>query len=287
MTTSVFEPLPPAVEEPLAKRRQEVIQRPGGELALRVRDTALDRWSSVKIGRFARSATGRSSQALLSELHDSQVGETGIVVCNGPSINKTKLDLVEGHPYLLMNRGYLLNERLPGTPAALCVSADLVVEQYGDEIAAVGAPLMLSTDHLPLTERRERVAFVHPHRDWRFASEIGSSLHLGYTVTYWALQMAFHLGWTKTLIIGMDHRYDQTGDPTKAVRTEGADTNHFDPNYFQHGAEWLLPALDMNDHSYRLARAAYETHGREVVDCSVDGACRVFRRSSLEDELAE
>jgi hypothetical protein len=184
-----------------------------------------------------------------------------------------------------MNRGYLLADRLSATPAALCVGADLVLEQYGDEIADTDAPLLLPYGQRELISRRERVAFVKRHRKWEFASTIGSSLHMGYTVTFWALQMGFHLGWDTCLIVGMDHRYDQTGDPTVAVKTQGRDQNHFDPNYFEHGAKWLLPALEMNEYSYQLVRAAYESHGRRVVDCTVDGACQVFERDSLENHL--
>jgi hypothetical protein len=286
MTDSVFEPRLPGVDEPPALRRQRVASRPGGHAALAVRDTLMKRQNARQIKQFERSDIGQQSQRILDTLHDSQSGQTGFIVCNGPSLNKTNLALVEGHPYLLMNRGYLLADRLPGLPAALCVSADLVLEQYGSQIAAIEAPLLLAAHHQATIERRADVAFVEKQREWLFASRIGSSLHMGYTVTFWALQMAFHLGWDKCIIIGMDHRYDQTGDPTVAVRTKGADANHFDPNYFQHGASWLLPDLAMNEYSYQLARAAYEAHGREVVDCSVDGACRVFRRSTVEDELA-
>lgn len=287
MSSSVFEPVPEHFQEPLALRRQRALAYPGGATALAARAAVLDRTSHLRTRRFAQSPVGVRSSRILDGLHNSQKGATGVVVCNGPSINQTDLELVGQLPYILMNRGYLLGKRLAGNPAALCVSADLVLEQYGDEIAAMDAPLLLDARQQHLIERRDGVAFVERERQWRFASRIGSSLHMGYTVTYWALQLAFHLGWDRCLIVGMDHKYDQTGDPTVTVKTEGADRNHFDPNYFEHGSRWLLPALEMNEYSYRLVRAAYESHGREVIDCTVGGACRVFERRSLSDLVAD
>jgi len=189
-------------------------------------------------------------------------------------------------PYILMNRGYLLADRLSSPPVALCVSAELVLEQYGDEIAGIDTTLILSADHRNYIRRKDRVAYTATNLRWRFATKIGSSLFPGYTVTFLALQLAYHLGWTKVLIIGMDHRYSQDGDPRVIATTQGNDPNHFDPNYFGDGSKWQLPALRLNDYSYKLARAVFEAAGRSAVDCTSNGACEVFTKGDFAVELA-
>lgn len=272
--------------EPMAARREAILSKPGGASALAIRRGGLRLIEGMSEKLYANSPTGRSSRDLLLSLKDSQTGATGVILCNGPSLNQTELEAIGDAPTILMNRGYLLWNRLPAPPTLLCISADLVIEQYEPEISALDVPLILSKKHLRYTARRDKSAFLQPSRNWGFATEIGLQLHLGYTVTYWALQMAYHLGWSKAIIVGMDHRYDQTGDPTKEVTTRGNDANHFDPNYFQDGARWLLPALEMNEYSYRLANSAFRADNREIVDCTVNGACHIFRRSDLRTELS-
>lgn len=278
---------PPAgLRQPITPRRQKFYDLPLGSQAAAVRDRFKNMRRKREIREFADSPDGQRSLEIFDGLYNQQRAEVGVIVCNGPSLNKTDLSLLADVPYILMNRGYLLADRLPSPPVALCVSAKLVLEQYGSEIAELDTNLFLSAEHRHFIEREDRVAYTALDLRWLFATRIGSSLFPGYTVTYLAQQLAYHFGWEKTVIIGMDHRYSQDGDPRVVATTQGSDPNHFDPNYFGHGSKWQLPALQMNDYSYKLARAAYESAGRSIVDCTVDGACEVFAKGDLAVELA-
>lgn len=271
---------------PITPRRQKFYNLPLGRQVGAVRDRAKNMRANRRIDAFANSPDGKRSLEVFDELYNHQKGEVGVIVCNGPSLNQTDLSLLSGVPYILMNRGYLLAERLPSQPIALCVSAELVLEQYGAEIAQLDTTLILSAEHRHHIERKERVAYTSLDLRWGFATRIGSSLYPGYTVTFLALQLAYHLGWSKALIVGMDHRYSQGGDPRVIATTQGSDPNHFDPNYFGHGSKWKWPALHLNDYSYKLSRAAFEATGRTVVDCTVNGACEVFTKGDFARELA-
>ncbi|SRX80630.1 hypothetical protein [Mycolicibacterium parafortuitum] len=277
--------IPPAeLTAPITPRRQKFYRYPLGARVAAVRDGIQSMRSRRYIAAFAASADGRRSLQIFNALYDQQHGQTGVIVCNGPSLNKTDLSPLANVPYILMNRGYLLADRLPAPPIALCVSAPLVLEQYGNEIAGLETNLFLSAEHRQHMARTDRVAYTAMDLRWQFATRIGSSLFPGYTVTFLALQLAYHFGWTKVLIIGMDHRYSEGGNPRVIATTQGSDPNHFDPNYFGHGSKWAWPALQMNDHSYKLARHAYESVGRRVIDCTVDGACDVFTKGDFAKE---
>ena len=43
--------------------------------------------------------------------------------------------------------------------------------------------------------------------------------------------------------------------------------------------------LIKSEHFYRIARDNFERNGREIVDCTVDGACYVFNKRKLRDVL--
>ncbi len=277
--------IPPAdLTAPITPRRQKFYEYPLGVQVAAVRDGIQSARRKRHVATFAASADGQRSLQIFNDLYEQQHGQTGVIVCNGPSLNKTDLSPLADVPYILMNRGYLLADRLPSSPIALCVSARLVLEQYGSEIAGLDTNLFLSAEHKQHMARTDRVAYTALDLRWQFATRIGSSLFPGYTVTFLALQLAYHFGWTKVLIIGMDHRYSEGGNPRVIATTQGSDPNHFDPNYFGHGSKWAWPALQMNDHSYRLARHAYESDGRRIIDCTVNGACEVFEKGEFATE---
>jgi hypothetical protein len=108
----------------------------------------------------------------------------------------------------------------------------------------------------------------------------------GATVTYVAMQLAYFMGFREVLLIGVDHRFATPGPAHALVTSQGADPNHFDPDYFGKGFRWQLPDLETSEIAYRLARHAFERDGRRIVDCTVDGALQVFPKADLAASLA-
>ncbi|MBM7751588.1 hypothetical protein JOE53_000308 [Microbacterium laevaniformans] len=170
-------------------------------------------------------------------------------------------------------------------PSLICAHDPDVLKHFGAELAALPVPLMVSRDAADLFDRRENVAFLRYQLRWRFAKHLGLSSHHGYTAMFWALQGAYLLGWQKAVIIGMDHNHSSAGAPSAYETTGQVDTNHFDPRYFPQGLSLRNPVLRGNEYSYALARAAWDRAGRDVVDCTIDGKCDIFRKSELAIEL--
>ena len=119
----------------------------------------------------------------------------------------------------------------------------------------------------------------------RFSTDLSRGMHEGWTVTYAALQVAWHLGFSQVILVGLDHRYTYAGRPNEARVLEGADPNHFDPRYFGGGQTWDNPDLARSEESYRIARAQFESAGRSIVDATPGGACPVFERADFHDLL--
>ncbi|MEJ2125840.1 MAG: hypothetical protein P8Y47_13870 [Alphaproteobacteria bacterium] len=87
------------------------------------------------------------------------------------------------------------------------------------------------------------------------------------------------MGFKEVVIIGMDHHYEYSGAPNEAHFLEGADTNHFSPDYFGGGQTWDNPDLAHSKESYRIARAEFEKDGRRIIDATLDGACTIFEKA--------
>src|SRR3989304_2973132 len=65
-----------------------------------------------------------------------------------------------------------------------------------------------------------------------FSKDITQGIHEGGTVTYVCLQLAYMMGFSTVLLVGVDHRYEYQGMPNEQQMAVGPDPNHFSPDYF-------------------------------------------------------
>ncbi|MGE5072889.1 MAG: hypothetical protein ACM3MF_05615, partial [Anaerolineae bacterium] len=112
-----------------------------------------------------------------------------------------------------------------------------------------------------------------------FATDARGRLWEGATVTYVALQLAYHMGFRQVILIGVDHSFTSKGKANQTVVSEGDDPNHFSAGYFGKGFRWQLPDLDTSEVGYRMAREAFEKDGREVLDATIGGRLTVFKKA--------
>jgi hypothetical protein len=84
------------------------------------------------------------------------------------------------------------------------------------------------------------------------------------------------MGFEQVILIGVDHNYSTKGKPNTTVVSQGDDPNHFNAGYFGKGFRWQLPDLEASERGYRMARAAYEQAGRQVLDATIGGKLTVF-----------
>ena len=234
----------------------------------------------------------RESILKLKELKDIHKGERAFIIGNGPSLRQTDLSKLRDEFTFGMNRIYLLFPELGFHTTYFVSINDLVIEQFKDEILAQPMPKFLAwrshrhfLNQLSITNYGFSnlqsplsppiflySSYTGPH----FSRDVRGRVWEGATVTNVALQLAFHMGFEKVILIGVDHNFASKGDANKTVVSQGDDLNHFAPNYFGKGAKWQLPDLDTSEVGYTLAREAYHQAGREVVDATVGGKLTIF-----------
>ena len=223
----------------------------------------------------------RESIMRLAELKDIHKGRRAFIIGNGPSLKQTDLSKLKNEVAFAMNRFYLAFSELGFRTSYICVTNDLVVEQFADDLAALPIPKFIAwrshrhfKQNMPL---RDIPTFVYTsYTGPRFAIDARGRVWEGATVTNLALQLAFHMGIEKAILIGVDHNFASKGDANKTVVSEGDDQNHFMPNYFGKGVKWQLPDLDTSEIGYTFAREAYRKAGREVIDATVGGKLTIF-----------
>ena len=85
------------------------------------------------------------------------------------------------------------------------------------------------------------------------------------------------MGFKEVILVGLDHNFVEKGRPNKTeVRAADVDESHCHPDYFTKGVKWQLPDLLRSEKAYSIAREAFESDGRRILDATVGGKCEIF-----------
>lgn len=213
----------------------------------------------------------------LRKFHNRYQGERCFIIGNGPSLNRTDLSRLKNEYTFGMNRIFLLFEEIGFSTSFFVSMNDLVIEQSAEDIQKLEIPKFVSWRSRKWLKPQKDLYFIHAtYAGPKFARAATGRLWEGATVTYVSLQLAYFFGFSKVVLIGVDHNFTTKGKPNATITSEGDDPNHFHPKYFGKGFRWQLPDLETSEVAYAMARNAYEKTGRLVVDATVGGKLTIF-----------
>lgn len=240
-------------------------------------------WSS-------KTGLAEENRNRLGRLRDRHRGERCFIMANGPSLAKVDHAKLKGETTFGLNRIYLMADLMRVPPTYYVCINELILDQFHHEIAQLTMPKFVNWNRRGyFIDTRQNAYFLRVRLGLRdaFWPNIKDPISSGGTVTYAALQIAYYMGFGQVIIVGLDHSYQTRGTPNRTtVRGAEQDLDHFDPDYFPKGTKWQPPDLLRSELAYALARQAYESASRQVVDATLGGKCDVFERSNL-DELFE
>lgn len=227
------------------------------------------------------------SRSRLDRCRDRYAGKKAVILCNGPSLLETDFDLLQRSGVFTfgLNKINLIFGKANVRPNAIVAVNPYVIEQNADFYNSTPIPLYLDRQATRLVSRRPNITYLHSIGIRKFARNCRISINQGGTVTFAALQLAYHFGFEHVALVGCDHRFTQTGPANLVSVASGRDENHFDPDYFQSGAKWQFPDLVQSEISYLLAREAYEAMDRKIVNCTAGGELEIFQRQTLSSFL--
>jgi hypothetical protein len=253
---------------------KQFLDRVGLSLLGEKRYRAATRWIERQEPRY------RASMRRLRQYHNIHHGKRCFVLGNGPSLKQTDLSLLEGEFSFATNRIYLGFDKSPFRPSYYVCCNELVVEQCAREIAQLAMPKFIAWHNRDLIEFTRDMVFLWTRsglRSW-FFTDLTEGCWEGSTVTMACLQLAYYMGFSEVVMVGVDHSYQFEGRPHEQVTSQGDDPNHFSSNYFGRGFRWHLPDLQGSELSYRVAKHMFELDGRRVVDATIGGILQVFEK---------
>ncbi len=216
-------------------------------------------------------------------MQDKHDGDTCVIIGNGPSLDDTPLEeLGEKYPTFGANKIYLY----PFTPNYyFCVDRDMIHDcvpwllkhpEYDPD--SVFLP-----KYVPFSGRVGLNVVIQGG----FSLNPMKKVHLGGTVTFVEMQIAYLMGFDTVLLVGCDHKYPKTGHdgkPGSKFIASGKDPDHFGDEYFEPGKMYNRPELDnIAKYSYPTAKMAFEKRGGGIINLTIDTALDVFEKGELEE----
>lgn len=214
----------------------------------------------------------------LSDFYNIHKGETCIILGNGPSLKHFDWGEARAReaPIFGTNRIYLSGHE----PDYYVAVNDLVVQQFAEEIEKLQChkfiPSRLKSWFDFSNNITPTITWINTEERRPIFKKCPGEMWEGFTVTYVALQIAFQMGFTEVILFGVDHYFQQQGQPNLEVMSQGEDPDHFDPNYFGKGTKWNLPDLEKSEIAYSLAKLEYERAGRSIVNASHRTRLKIF-----------
>ncbi len=208
---------------------------------------------------------------MLRIFKDIHAGETCVNLGNGPSLVDAPRALLERYPSFGANKIFLLAE-MPGwagfTPTYYTIIDALMADDCTRRLRDYSVEAMF-------IRRGEQVKGAHQINTVvaaGFSKDINAKVVMGGTVTYANLQIAYYMGFTTALLVGVDHSYGKYGkyEPGAAFMAEGHDNAHFHPDYFSDGHIYNAPELTGTERMYRLARQVWQGDDRRIYNLTPD-----------------
>ena len=207
-------------------------------------------------------------------MKNKHVGETCIIIGNGPSLNDIPIDFLQSYPSFGTNKIFLLENFEPTyyvsvNPAMI----NDILKNHAKKLNKLSCPKFIR--HSYADKVKDSIP-LNSAGYWVFSKNPLNFIFEGYTVTYVCMQLAFWMGFKNVLLLGVDHYFKTKGNPNEEVIHSGVDVNHFNEHYIHEGEAWNLPDLDSSERAYQMARRAYNKDGRQIYNLTTKTALDIF-----------
>ncbi|WP_243544290.1 hypothetical protein [Pseudodesulfovibrio tunisiensis] len=261
------------------------------ELAIRHfrRGTGKRRFADLPVGmpdNAPEQVRGRMTS--LPELGGCLAGERIFIIGNGPSLLRTDLTRLRNEYTIGLNRIYLNYENMGFQPTFLCAVNDHVLRQFGPDFDELDSIKLLSAGGRAFVRNGWNTFLLEYGDPLIFYRDISRHVWAsGWTVTFNAMQLAFHLGCSEVVLVGVDHNFTHSGPANALEISQGADVNHFHPDYFGKGVAWQYPDLEKSEFCYAMAGRVFESVGRRIVDATIGGKLTIFTKADYDALVGE
>lgn len=232
----------------------------------------------------------------LAALKGTAKGRRAFILGNGPSLQNMEMYLLKDEITIASNGAYKAFGAWGFTSDYLLFEDIEQTEIRGRDIHKIEGPLKLAAIYNAHAIARpwKNLLFMNARLAdetyWtdpgiQFSRDFSHAVYLGSTVTYIALQLAYHLGCNPVYLIGVDIDYGLLAErfpPGKILVTQEnidlVNKAHFTKDYYRVGDVIGMPNVELQNKAFGVARTAFEDVGRQVFNAGIGGRLDVFDR---------
>jgi len=246
----------------------------------------------------------KGHQSRLAALRNKYRNRPCTIICNGPSLATVDPGIIRKTVSIGCNGVYKRFEDW-GFSTDFLVFED--VEQFelrAPEICQLQGPQKMAAlyNAYALPSRKGWLFFNAPRCSangyyWseldiypQFSEDFASVVHLGNTVTYIMLQLAFHLGCNPVYIVGLDHNYGKLPALFPPGKIKVTEENyplvrecHFEPSYYKIGDVIGVPWVEKQELAYAKAVEVFASHSRKLINVSNTTKLHLVKKIELTD----
>lgn len=220
----------------------------------------------------------------LKRFYNVHKNEDLILICNGPSLNNINFQIFNNQIIMGLNKIFLGFDKFNFYPRYYLATNKKVIKSSLAAINDLNCLKFTPTHSQDILKNGPLNYFLNISKKENFSLDITKGVNEGYTVTYVGLQLAYFMGFSKVVLIGLDHRYSFQGEPNQESFLKGDDPNHFDSSYFKNQS-WDNPDLENSERYFKIANEVFKKDNREIIDATVNGDCHIFPKMKLEEVL--
>lgn len=237
-------------------------------------------------------------QADLSSLRDKHKGERCFIIANGPSLKDIDMSLLKDE-YTIGCNGIFNSFEKWGYHTTYYLTEDQEqTELRGKEISKLKGSIKfaglhnahafdifndITFFHVPLRVNSEY--YFENNLFAQFSKDFASVAHIGGTVTYLMIQLAYHLGFKEVCLIGLDHNYGKLPELFPPGKIEVTKENlhliqecHYDKDYYKIGDVMGVPWVKRQEEAYMSAKKSYDEEDRVIYNASSFTKLDVFEK---------
>jgi len=229
-----------------------------------------------------------------SEFYGRHAAQRCFILGNGPSLNKIDVGKLRSEITFGVNSIFIMSRTNGFRPSYYVVEDNLVFSENVKEIDAYdGVVKILPKQYAEklshpdechvfdmdtsFYNKRNANTYAVP----QFNTTDESRFYCGQSVTYINMQLAFYMGFSEVILVGMDFSYSKPQSHEQSgnhIHSHGDDPNHFHKDYFGAGKTWKDPRLGRVLRSYMRAKFEFESAGRRILNATPGGEFELFTR---------
>lgn len=228
---------------------------------------------------------------VLERLKDTHKGERCFIIGNGPSLQPEDLDKLKHEYTFASNRIYEIFNRTTWRPTVyLSVDQDFIKTEFHN-IDQVKCDLKLLPYYLKFDVQKkldDNIILIwvgakrfkvneppfYADKSAYIPLSVAQGFSEGRTVTFYAIQMAVHMGFKEIFLLGVDFSYSRVLDEKGKIHVIDDVEDYFNQKTYDTTCMCYVPTK----HAYTIAKEYCEAHNINIRNATRGGRLEVFER---------